>query len=193
MKRIDAKFLVVQVLILLVVSMLIGVVISLVTGGENPIVEGYRTMPLFFFFVALMYVGFGNGITGVIAEKTMEKNARKENFERSSTFVTDGSFTIGSIVKIDEDTGRVAYVSYQNPFEFQLTHARLLTNIKSDYIKSPLGGTSYVYFEFYYKDKRVRIPTFTASNVYSLQSEAVREGISKADAFCDLLTNAQDM
>ena len=193
MKRIDAKFLVVQVVILLVVSMLIGVVISLVTGGENPIVEGYRTMPLFFFFVALMYVGFGNGITGVIAEKTMEKNARKENFERSSTFVTDGSFTIGSIVKIDEDTGRVAYVSYQNPFEFQLTHARLLTNIKSDYIKSPLGGTSYVYFEFYYKDKRVRIPTFTASNVYSLQSEAVLEGISKADAFCDLLTNAQDM
>lgn len=193
MKRIDAKFLVVQVVILLVVSMLIGVVISLATGGENPIVEGCRTMPLFFFFVALMYVGFGNAFTGSIARKTMDKNSVKENFSKSSTFITDGSFTIGAIVRIDENTGRIAYVSYQNPYEFQLVHAKDITSIKSSYIKAPLGGTQYVYFEFYYNNKRVRIPTFTASNVYSLQSEAVLEGISKADAFCDLLTNAQNV
>lgn len=74
-----------------------------------------------------------------------------------------------------------------------MVQAKELTNIKSSYTKAPLGGTQYVYFEFYVNNKRVRIPTFTASNVYSLQSQAVLEGISKADAFCALLTNAQNV
>ncbi len=191
MKRIDVKFLLLQVVILVAVSMMIGIIVSVVIGGVNPIVGGFRIMPLFLFFVAMFYGVFGNMFTGPIAKKTMEKHSKKENFERSSTFITDGSFTVGAVVKIDENTGRVAYVSYWNPYEFQMVQAKELTNIKSSYIKAPLGGTQYVYFEFYYNNRRVRIPTFTASNVYSLQSEAVLEGISKADAFCDLLTNAQ--
>ncbi len=191
MKRIDVKFLVLQVVILMAVSMIIGMIISVVVGGVNPIVGGFRTMPLFLFFVAMVYGALGNMFTGPIAKKTMEENSKKENFEKSSTFVTDGSFTIGGIVKIDENTGRVAYVSYWNPYEFQMVQAKELTNIKSSYIKSPLGGTQYVYFEFYYNNKKVRIPTFTSRYVFSLESQAVVEGISKADAFCDLLTNAQ--
>ncbi len=191
MKRIDVKFLLLQVVILVAVSMIIGIIVSVVIGGVNPIIGGFRIMPLFLFFVSMIYGVFGNMFTGPIARKTMEKHSKKENFEKSSTFITDGSFTIGAVVKIDENTGRVAYVSYWNPYEFQMVQAKELTNIKSSYIKAPLGGTQYVYFEFYYNNKRVRIPTFTARNVYSLQSEAVLEGISKADAFCDLLTNAQ--
>lgn len=73
----------------------------------------------------------------------------------------------------------------------QMVEAKELTDIESSYKKAPLGGTSYVYFAFKYNNKKVVIPTFTASNVYSLQSPAVLEGISKADAFCDLLKNAQ--
>lgn len=191
MKRIDVKFVLLQVVILVAVSTIIGIIISAVIGGVNPIVGGLRTMPLFLFFVAMIYGALGNMFTGPIARKTMEKHSKKENFEKSSTFVTDGSFTIGAIVKIDENTGRVAYVSNWNPYEFQIVQAKDLTNIKSSYIKAPLGGTQYVYFEFYYKNKRVRIPTFTSRYVFSLQSQAVLEGISKADAFCDLLTNAQ--
>lgn len=52
--------------------------------------------------------------------------------------------------------------------------------------------TSYVYFEFYYNGKKTRIPTFTSSNTYSIQSSEVMEGISKADTFCDILKNAQN-
>ncbi len=191
MKKIDVKFLLLQVVILIAVSTIIGIIISAVVGGVNPIVGGLRTMPLFLFFVAMAYGVFGNMFTGPIARKTMEKHSKKENFEKSSTFVTDDSFTIGAIVKIDENTGRVAYVSYGNPYEFQMVQAKELTNIKSSYMKAPMGGTRYVYFEFYYNNKRVRIPTFTSRYVFSLQSQAVLEGISKADAFCDLLTNAQ--
>lgn len=193
MKKIDAKFFLVQVVVLVVVSAIIGIIVAAALGDENPVAAGFNLLPVFLFFVALIYGVLGNMFTGPIAKKTMEKNAKKENFEKGSTFVTDGSFTIGAIVKIDETTGRVAYVSYWNPYEFQMVQAKELTKIKSSYKKAPLGGTSYVYFEFYCKNKRVRIPTFTASNVYSLKSQVVLEGISKADAFCDLLTNAQKM
>ncbi len=191
MKRIAVKFLLLQVVILVAVSTVIGIIVSAALGSGELIAGGLRVMPLFLFILALIYFGFANVFTGTIARKTMKKYSKKENFERCSTFITDGSFTIGAIVKIDENSGRVAYVSYQNPYEFQMVQAKELTNIKSSYIKAPLGGTQYVYFEFYYNNKRVRIPTFTSSNVYSLQSQAVLEGISKADAFCDLIINAQ--
>lgn len=191
MKRIDVKFLVLQVVILVAISTIIGIIVAVAMGGVNPIVGGFRTMPLFLFFVAIAYGVLGNTFTGPIAKKTMEENSKKENFKNFSTFVTEGSFTIGAIVEIDEDTGRVAYVSYWNPYEFQMVHAKELTNITSSYKKAPLGGTQYVYFEFYCNNKRVRIPTFTASNVFSLQSQVVLEGISKADEYCELLKNAQ--
>lgn len=40
-------------------------------------------------------------------------------------------------------------------------------------------------------NKRLRIPTFTSRNMYSLQSSEVLEGISKGDMFCEIITNAQ--
>ena len=193
MKKIDVKFLLVQALIVLVLSVVVGIGVAIALGGVNDIGVGIRLAPVFFFIVGFLYLAFSNTFTGIIAKKTMKVNAEKENFENSSTFITDGTFTMGAIVKIDEATGRVGYVSYQNPYEFQLVHAKDLTKIESSYKKAPLGGTSYVYFEFYYNNKRVRIPTFTASNVYSLKSKEVLEGISKADAFCDLLKNAQNV
>lgn len=144
-------------------------------------------------FVLLMaYFMFGNSIMGKIARKTMEKHCKKENFEEYSTFITDGSFTSGAIIRIEEKKGRIAYVSYQNPYEFQMVSVKDIENIQSSYIKGALGGTRYVYFEFYYNKKRVRIPTFTSRNVYSLNSSEVLEGISKADAFCDMLINAKN-
>lgn len=193
MKKFDGKFLLVQVVIVLVISAIVGIIVAVAMGADNPISGGLNLLPFFFFVVAFAYCMFANSFTGHIANKTMEQHSEEEKFEDYSTFVTDGSFTLGAIVRIDERTGRVAYVSYQNPYEFQMVQAKDLTNIKSSYIKGPLGGTNYVYFEFYYNNKKVRIPTFTANNAYSLQSEEVLEGISKADAFCDLLTNAQNV
>ena len=93
---------------------------------------------------------------------------------------------------IDEETGKIGYVSYLNPKEFQLLSAANITDIKSSYVKGPLGGTSYVYFEFFYNKQKVRIPTFTSNNTYSLESSEVLEGISKADTFAEILTNAQN-
>ena len=191
MKKIDVKFLLLQGVILIVVSIVAGMIAAIAYGSEDPFVVGFRLMPLFFFLVLMVYCAFANKILGTIAKKTMRKNVETEHFEQSSTFTSDGAFTIGTIVKIDEITGRIAYVSYWNPFEFQVIQAKEITNIKSSYKKGPFGGTNYVYFEFYYKNKRLRIPTFIANNMYSMKSQEVLEGISKADAFCDILTSAQ--
>ncbi len=49
MKRIDVKFLLLQVVILVAVSMIIGIIVSVVIGGVNPFVGGFRIMPLFLF------------------------------------------------------------------------------------------------------------------------------------------------
>lgn len=192
MKKFDAKFLLIQAAILLGISVIAGFIISISMGAVDILSAaiGFAVMILFMLF--LFYLMFSNSITGSIARKTMEKHSEEENFEDYSTFVSGGSATVGSILRIDAKTGRIAYVSYQNPYEFQMASAKELTNINSSYIKGPLGGTRYVYFEFYYKNKRVRIPTFTARNVYSLKSAEVLEGISKADAFRDLLVHAQN-
>ena len=109
MKKVDLKFLLVQAVIVLVVSVAVSIGVSIALSGEdteNMIVGGLRLTPFFFFMVGFFYVAFSNMFTGGIAKKTMKVNSEKENFENSSTFITDGSFTIGAIVKIDEATGK---------------------------------------------------------------------------------------
>lgn len=77
MKKISVKFLLVQVVILLAVSAVVGIVVAFAMGGENPIAGGFRLMPLFLFFIALLYGVLGNMFTGPIAKKTMEKHSKK--------------------------------------------------------------------------------------------------------------------
>ncbi len=178
MKRVNGLFL----LMLLGIWVVLSVIISLFD-----LVIGIMVLiglPIFFIF-------FGNSFTGIFAKKTMKKYTSQEQFSNYSTFTTGGTFTIGSILCIEEHTGRIGYVSYMNPFAFQTISAREITNIKSGHVKAPLGGTSLVYFEFYYNRRRVRIPTFTSSTTYSLQSSRVLEAMSKADAFCEILARAQ--
>ena len=56
----------------------------------NPVVAGFRLLPVFFVMVGLIYVSICNMFTGGIAKKTMNQNCEKENFGESSTFITDG-------------------------------------------------------------------------------------------------------
>ena len=193
MKKYSAKFMLIEAAIILGISFVAGLLIGICCGAKNVTMMATTFGIMILFVLMIVWCLFGNLFLGIIAQKTMDKNTRENNFDIYSTFVTDGSFTVGAIIRIDESDGRIAYVSYQNPYEFQMVAAKDVTDIKSDYIKGPLGGTTYVYFEFYYNKKRVRIPTFTASNTYSLESEEVMEGIAKADTFRDVLLNAQHM
>lgn len=194
MKKVNAKFILIFFgFVLIPLSFIIGCIISAAMGGGSNILTGAKNMTPFLFFMLLLFTFFfGNSVIGRIAKKTLNAGTAKENMQNFSTFVNEGSFTLGSVICIDENTGKIGYVSYLNPTEFQVLSAKEITDIKSSYVKGPLGGTSYVYFEFYYNKKRVRIPTFTSNNTYSLESSEVLEGVSKADTFAEILTNAQN-
>ncbi|MBQ8196034.1 MAG: hypothetical protein IJZ47_11825 [Oscillospiraceae bacterium] len=122
-----------------------------------------------------------------MVNKTIEKNASQYGFDNCATF-----YSSNAVVKINVQTGRIACIFYLNPTKFQVFSAKDIDNIKSDYIRAPLGGTNYVYFQFTCKGKRLRVPTFTATKcVYSLQSAEVLEAISKADTYAEILNAAK--
>ena len=85
----------------------------------------------------------------------------------------------------------MAYVSVHNPFRFQAADVKDLTDVSSGYVEGPFGGTRYVYYQFVYKNKRMRIPTFTAKNMHLLSATIVKDAISKAECFSDSVQKLQ--
>ncbi|MBR6538022.1 MAG: hypothetical protein IKT67_12575 [Lachnospiraceae bacterium] len=173
-----------------------AVVLSFLLGGLCALIFRSKTVFIAVTIIAavgsLMYLfifNIGtNAVTKRIMDKTIAKNAEANGFGRCSTFTTHNA-----VIKINEQTGKIAYVCNLNPTEFQVISAKDITDIKSDYNKAPMGGTTNVYFQFVYKGTRICIPTFTAIHcVYSLQSGEVLEGISKADAYAELLERAKN-
>ena len=92
---------------------------------------------------------------------------------------------------IDEVHGKMAYVSVHNPFRFQAADVKDLTDVSSGYVEGPFGGTRYVYFQFAYKNKKMRIPTFTARSMHYLTAAVVQNTIAKADSFRDTIQELQ--
>ena len=191
MKKYSTPFLLIQTGIIFIISCIISITVYAAAGAANVITSGLiLTIPVMI-MLGFIYVCLVNFITSPIAKKTMEKGSREHNFRKTVTLINQDSFTLGAVVRISEETGKLAYVSFQNPFVFQLIHARDVTNVKAGYLAGPFGLTRYVYFEFYYDGKRVRIPTFTSRRMEVVTSSLVAEGISKAEAFRDALLRAQ--
>ena len=181
----------------LVISVVLGAVaLSFLLGGICALVFQSKTVftavtiiaavgSLMFLFIFNIDT---NAVTKSMIDNTVLKHAAANGFGYCSTFTTHNAKLL-----IHAEAGKIAYVCNLNPTEFQVISAKEITDIKSDYIKAPLGGTTYVYFQFVYNGTRIRIPTFTATHcVYSLQSAEVLEGISKADAYAELLQRAKE-
>ena len=191
MKKFSVSFLLIQTGIIFIISCIISIAVYAVAGTKNVIMSGLiLTVPVMI-MIGFIYVCLVNFITGPMAKKTMEKGSREHNFRKTVTLTNQDSFTLGAVVRISEETGKLAYVSFQNPFVFQLIRARNVTNVKAGYLAGPFGLTRYVYFEFYYDRKRVRVPTYTSRQMEVVTSSLVAEGISKAEAFRDALLRAQ--
>lgn len=187
MKSISGKFVLAQLGVILLVSIILGVIMGL--NSVNFMI-GFLTIAIMaFFFLSLIWFIMLSGIlTEKIMEKTMDRESAELGFQNCSTF-----YSSNSIIRIEEGTGRIAYVAGQNPFHIQVATADQLSNIKTDYVRSPLGGTTYVYFQFKYNGKVTKVPTFTSTHqVYSLKSSEVLEGISKGDRYCEILLSAQE-
>lgn len=142
-----------------------------------------------FFFLYLVVAGIAiyplfTKISGHIAEKTLKKLDNME-FEAENTF-----YAGTSILSIDFNRGKLAYVSFFNPKELQIADASKVDKVKSGYVKGPLGGTTCVYFQFYYNNKKYRFATFASNRAYMIRSQEVQTAISKADMYSEMLENA---
>ena len=123
--------------------------------------------------------------------KTVKKNAEKYNFDRAYTF-----YSKNAAIMIDVLGGRVAYISNWNPWKFQVISAKEIADIKADRMKDLVPGTNttrYVYFQFSYQDKIIKIPTFTSRSYCSLTRDNVQEGLKNAEKFALFLKDAKQV
>lgn len=155
------------------------------TGFNN--VFYYIIIPFIFIF----FIDLTNLILFPVANITMNRNLEKEEFGEVTTYVCKNSWSLRKIICIENSTGRVAYVTVLDPFNFQTADARDLSKISSRYMPGPFGGTRYVFFEFYYKDKRFRFPTFTSRRMWMTTSSTVQNAIAAGDRIRDLLLKFQ--
>ena len=81
--------------------------------------------------------------------------------------------------------------SYRAQFRFQAADVKDLTDVSSGYVEGPFSGTRYVYYQFTYMNKRMRIPTFTAKSMHFLTATVVQKAIAEADSFRDAILELQ--
>jgi len=189
MKKVNATQLLISVLVHIAVFEAIAVVASFVLSSQGDYELG-NILPVFCILAAIVSIivwaiSLSWGGSGKKAEKTFNAGLKENEFKNYTTFEASDSF-----LAIDGVNGRVGYVSNSNSKEFQIAPGCELTDIKSDHVHAPMGGTSGVYFTFKYRGKKTKIYTFLTNGNASMKSEAVMEAISKADFYANLLTQA---
>ena len=186
MKRNSVPTIILLIVSYIAVSVLLSFVCCMLTHmpfGTNNI---FFLIFLMFFFMG--FPNFTNLFLFPVAKRTMNKGTQANNFGKTTTYITKGGYRIKSIICIDEETGRVAYTSSLSPFKFQMAEAKELSKVRTGYERAPLGGTRYVFFEFYYKNNRMRIPTFYTSRiVYSIASQEVQDALAAGENICNLI------
>lgn len=130
----------------------------------------------------------GNKYTDRIVARTIKKKCGKNNFDKAHTFKSQNA-----TIMIDAVEGRIAYISNLNPWKFQVISAKEIADIKADRTKDlfPDTTTRYVYFQFSYQDKIIKIPTFTSKSYCSLTRDKVQEGLKNAATYAEILRVAK--
>lgn len=188
MKKYNVFVIILSILIMTAFAVLVGFIIGILVGKEGLYI---LWMILATFCAWSFYPMYMNPLLILFAKGTMKTHSAQEDFEATFTYTNKNTGTCGCVFAIDESSGRVAYVSALNPFQFQMCHANDLTDLQSSYIKGPFGGTRYVYFTFCYKNKRIKIPTFTSRNMFSIGSSLVQDGLAKGQSICDMISRLQ--
>lgn len=160
-------------------------------------VEGTDFVPVFLcmsLLVAIVWLLFninaGNphSVFYRVISKTIEKNKGKYSFDEAYTYRG-----YNGTILIDTQGGRIAYLSNMNPWKFQMISAGAIGKISVSHVPyMSQAFTTYVYFQFYHKGKKIRIPTFaTNGNGRSLADKEVARGVSDAEKGTDTLRLAK--
>ena len=140
-------------------------------------------------FLAFIWWVFAGKIIYGKAKKKLEKQLEDNGFIRNNTFYGDG-FT----VVVDTENGKIALVSFWNPFENYILPASRITKTWVDDGKSGFGifeGSGRVSFLFSIDNTKVRVNTFISNTRWRMDSEQILTGISKADKMVEVLEEAR--
>lgn len=155
--------------------------------GEMDFFSVFFVMAVIFAALCTIFNFSNNKYTDRMVAKTVKKNAAKYIFDKAYTFYTNNA-----TLMIDAAGGRIAYISNLNPWKFQMISARDIDDIKNDYKKGMSPDTThYVYFQFSYRGKVMKIPTFTSSHYRALTMDKVQEGLKNAAAYAEILRTAK--
>ena len=187
MKKYSFWFIMLEIAIMLVISAIPAVAVAILTGSNLWILALIVMLEV----VLIIYLNGSPKWLFKLAKKTMDKHLEEEGFVSTRTFYNKEATSCPSILVIDETHSKIAYVSGYNPTKIQTADAKDLTDVKSSYIEGPFGGTRYVYYQFRYKNKRTRIPTFTSRRMHFTSATIVQNAILKANRFRDSITMLQ--
>lgn len=155
--------------------------------GEMDFFSVFFVMAVIFAAICTIFNFSNNKFTDRMVAKTVKKNSAKYNFDKAYTFQTNNA-----TLMIDAAGGRIAYISNLNPWKFQMISAKDITDIKDDYKKGLLANTThYVYFQFSYRGRVMKIPTFTSNHYRPLTMDKVQEGLKNAAAYAEFLRAAK--
>ena len=108
----------------------------------------------------------------------------QSSFVRNHTFNGDGCTVAADLVH-----GWIALIFKWNPGKYVILPANRITNLWVDDGKM-LGGSSRVSFLFIIDGVKVRVNTFTSNKIWSMKSNYIREGLSKAETMVENLRRA---
>ncbi|MBP5606942.1 MAG: hypothetical protein J6X66_01560 [Lachnospiraceae bacterium] len=151
----------------------------------------FLCMSLLFAIVWLFFnINAGNphSVFYRVISKTVEKNKGKYGFDEAYYYRG-----YNGTILIDTEGGRIAYLSNMNPWKFQMISAGEIGKLSVSHVPyMSQAFTTYVYFQFYHKGRRIRIPTFaTSGNGRSLADKEVAQGVSDAENGIDNLRLAK--
>ena len=128
----------------------------------------------------------------IFGPEQIYKNTKRKYLSEldSSGFVRNHTFNADNCtVAADIEYGKIAMIFKWNPKQYYVLPANHITNLWVDDGKM-LGGSSRVSFLFIVDGVKVRVNTFTSNKIWSMSSNYILEGISKADLMVENLRRA---
>ncbi|MCH5341335.1 MAG: hypothetical protein J1E01_07695 [Acetatifactor sp.] len=194
MKKVDIKFLMLELVIVLGIGFAISLAINayfILRDGSDGALILFPVLGIVFSLFASVWWFLGGHLK--LTQKIVDKTMNGADMGRDVKFFNAES----SIFAIDMENGRLLYVSNHNPYQLQILSAAEITDIETWWSKAPMNCTAQVAFQFQYQGKRQRINTYIYRSNRGvgmpINSPEVQDGIAKADLYCEYLNQAKQV
>ncbi len=139
---------------------------------------------------AVLWYWIGNPLLFKLRRKKFERELDAMGFVRSYTFYGSSTITV-----IDEQNANVALLFRFHPFRPYIFPAARVKKAWTDDGRMGKGfkeGSSQVSFIMAIGRKKIRVYTFRSNRRFTMNSDQILTGISKADVVVEILKNAHD-